>query len=89
VGEKYAEEREFIGINTVLYGVVLNALKADLHFKEIKEIVEKFDRENVNWKNNKYLPEMGLFRKLYVGLVNMRLWTMLWLLSKITILYEK
>ena len=86
---KFAREREFLGINILLYGVVLNALKTGVHFKDIKVIVEKFNRENVNWKNNKYLGELVGFRKYYVRFVDMRIWPVLWLLSKMHYLYTR
>ena len=85
--EKYADELEFIGVRTVLYGCVLNAFKSKTGLNEIKNIVEEFSAKHKHWDKNKYISEFGGFQKLYIWCVRMRAWRLLALLSKVHYIY--
>lgn len=89
LSDEYINERQFIGIRTVLYGVVLNSFKAGASIKSIRDIVDNFNNKNKNWEKNIYLNEMGTIQKVFIKLVKYRLWVLVWILSKLHYIYTK
>lgn len=66
LGEEYFHEIEFIGIETVLYGVTLTALKAKVSDEIIINEIQKFISEFKSFNSNKYYKNYNLLKKIYI-----------------------
>lgn len=65
----YPEEIEFHGIKTILYGAVLNAIKAGVSVIETKRIIASFEGEYPHWYKNKYIRHYPQRKRLFLKLV--------------------
>lgn len=65
---QYSEEVEFIGIEVVLYGVILTALKANINKKIILDIIDNFTLEFPEWKKNQYFRDYSKIKKIFIWL---------------------
>lgn len=65
----YNDEIEFHGIKTILYGAILNGLRAHLNKKELRVIIDSFETKFPNWENNKYITKYPLRKRLFIYLV--------------------
>lgn len=77
----YYTALEFITIKIVLYGVVLNALKAKVSIAEVKNIIENIEKNYKNWWENNYISGLGKFQRFFLKFVKFKAWSMLRLLS--------
>ncbi|WP_027869779.1 glycosyltransferase family 2 protein [Eubacterium sp. AB3007] len=64
--------KEYLGIKTVMYGAVLNACKAGEKGKEIRVIVDEFEKDYPNWVNNKYMYLFNKKKQLFLSFVKHR-----------------
>lgn len=73
----FAEEIEFIGIKYVIYGSMLSGIKAGVAKKELTKIIESFEQYCPNWHHNPYIKSYGKAKRMFVFLVNHRLFILL------------
>lgn len=73
VSQKYKDEKEFRGINLVLYGAVYKAIESHVSSHDIKEIISSFENSHPNCYNNKYLMYYPLRKRIFLFLVKKRL----------------
>ena len=66
---KYHDEIEFHGIKTILYGATLNALKAGISNREIKNIWNTFTQKYPQWYSNKYISAYPKNKRFFLFLV--------------------
>ena len=71
--DKYAEQVEFHGIKTVLYGATLNALKANVDSTTLKKYWNSFTKQFPNWYKSRYLSYYPLKKKFFLFMVRFRL----------------
>lgn len=66
LGNEYIDEIEFIGIEVVLYGVTLTALKAKVPDELIISEINKFKKEFEFFYKNKYYKKYNWIKKIYI-----------------------
>lgn len=66
---KFHNEIEFHGIKTILYGATLNALKAGISNREIKNIWKTFTQKYPQWYSNKYMSAYPKNKRFFLFLV--------------------
>lgn len=69
---KYRDELVFTGIKNLIYAGTLQAFKANINMKEIKETVETFKKENPIYISNKYFSSLNKVKSLYIKLIYYR-----------------
>ena len=62
----YPDVLEYIGIRTILYGATINAFKARVSTKEIKDFLKKFCIRYPKWYENKYIRTQSKIKRLYL-----------------------
>ncbi|WP_165157711.1 glycosyltransferase family 2 protein [Parabacteroides sp. ZJ-118] len=73
----YSSCIEFHGIKTILYGAILNGIKAKIPTIELREIVNGFELKFSRWSQNKFLQAYSLRKRLFLSLVKGRHFTIL------------
>ena len=68
---------EFHGIKTVLYGAILNGLKAKIPINELEPIIDDFERKFPFWINNRYINLYSYRKRVFLRLVYKRNFRML------------
>lgn len=68
----YNKGIEFHGIKTLLYGAILNGVKAKMAHNELREIIDSFEKDFPNWKDNKYISSYSFRKRLFLKLVSRR-----------------
>lgn len=66
----FPRECEFLGIKMVCYGATLNALKANIPFKEIRLIIQEFDQKYPQWNQNPYLKNYSKIKRVYLYFIH-------------------
>lgn len=69
---EFTAERNFRGIQLVLYGAVFKALDAEANKKEVKGIIAAFEGKVPHWKSNEYISQLPLRKRLFLRLLRMR-----------------
>lgn len=72
IGKPYSSGIEFHGIKTILYGAILNALKAGLQKKSIYDIIDNFESMFPNWNRNRFIKTLPMSKKIFLFLVRNR-----------------
>ena len=89
---KYVEENmpseykvfvEYLGIQRILYGALLNEFKHTSSYNFAKDIVEEFKLKYPNWKQNKYFKTISLSKRFFICLVHYRLYFLAYMFSRI------
>ena len=75
--DTYAEQVEFHGIKTVLYGATLNALKANADSVILKKYWNSFTDQFPKWYKSKYLSYYPVKKKFFLFMVRFRLISLL------------
>lgn len=68
----YSSGVEFHGIKTILYGAVLNGMKARISWIELKKLISNFERDFPNWYNNIYINSYSFRKRFFLTLVKDR-----------------
>lgn len=68
----YNKGIEFHGIKTLLYGAILNGIKAKMTHKELRDIIDSFERNFPDWKDNEYISSYPFRKRLFLKLVSKR-----------------
>lgn len=71
--QSYFQALEFHGIKTVLYGAVINGLKAGLTKSEFQIIIDEFSCKFPFWRKNRYVNVLPNHKKVFLQLVHWRL----------------
>ena len=77
------EVLEYLGIKTVVYGVTINAFKANVSINEVKEIIEQFSKDYPNWRKNKYNFTFSKLKLLYIKMIGKKFYCICKILAKI------
>lgn len=64
--DEYPSEVEFIGIKSVYYGAVLNAMKAKTSRCIICDFIDDFKLDFPNWNKNIYFQDYSFFKRAFV-----------------------
>ena len=83
IGDSYPAECCFIGINMILYGIVLLQCKNRVAETEIRETISAFETSFSDWNQNKYLENLDTKKKVFLWLVKHRLIKLCALYSKV------
>lgn len=70
IDPQYSDAIEFHGVKTILYGAVLNALRAKENIYNIKVFVDNFEKKYPNWFNNKYIISLPLTKRVFLWFCN-------------------
>lgn len=73
----FDDEIEFHGIKTVLYGAVLNALKANVKYNVISDFVIEFEKNYPIWHSNKYIDNLPSSKRFFLKLVHAKMFAIL------------
>lgn len=84
-----SNELEFLNIKNILYGYTLNALKAKIPLREIKDICNSFELDYPLWYKNKYLHYLSIVKKGYYICVQHNFWRALKIYCKLHSFYNK
>lgn len=82
INAEFYDELEFCGIKNVLYGYTLNAFKARLAIKQIKQVIKDFEINYPKWYRNQYIKVLGLAKRLYLMCVRFNFLFLVRLYSK-------
>ena len=63
IDKPYSPGIEFHGIKTILYGAILNALKAGIPKKTIYNIIDDFESMFSNWNRNRFIKTLPISKK--------------------------
>lgn len=83
ISDKYNEEKEFRGINLVLYGAVYKGIEAQVPYNDIKDIITEFEMKHPKCYSNKYLIYYPLRKRCFLFLVKKRLLPLISLYCKL------
>lgn len=83
----FMEELEFHGIKTVLYGALLNALKAKVRKKQISHTIDIFNKDFPFWKKNKYLKGYSYHKRIFLFFIEYKFFILLKLYAKVHSIY--
>lgn len=72
IASNFAAEKEFRGINLVLYGAVYKALEAKISNSEIQGFISDFERLNPHCYQNKYLKYYPCRKRVFLFLLRER-----------------
>lgn len=89
ISDSYPQECEFIGIKTVLYGAVFNAIKANVNKRTISAFVDDFNSKHVSWKNNMYYRSLARNKRLFLFFVRHSCFFLLRFYTLVHIVFEK
>ena len=64
---------EYRGVDIVLYGATLNAVKAGVESSSIVEVIDEFTNRYPQWKRNKYVGKLGIRKRIYLAFVDNRM----------------
>lgn len=81
--ETYREELEFLGVRNLIYGALLNLFKCGWHPQRAKETLERFEKTFPQWKKNRYIDSMPIFKRLFVKSAAARVLCVTYLLAKV------
>lgn len=87
--ETYPQECEFIGIKTVLYGAVFNAIKARIKKDKINDFINSFSLKYSSWKNNIYYRSLSKSKRVFLFFVRHSCFFLLRFYTLIHIMFEK
>lgn len=87
--EEFPSEVEFLGIKIVLYGAILNALKAGTSKQDVFKIIQNFSRDYPKWRQNKYMPTLNTSKFLFLKAVAYENYFLLKLLSQLHSILSK
>lgn len=73
LGNDYPVETEYLGIKNLLYGATLNLLKTPKSIQKAKIFYESFLQRYPEWKANKYYTSLPKHKKIYLDLLNKRI----------------
>lgn len=79
----YKEEIEFLGIRNYLYGFFLNLFKIKFDKKMIIELMKNFYIKYPNWKKNKYFYLLPRYKKIFLYLLDKKLYLICFIFSKL------
>lgn len=65
---------EFHGIKTIMYGAILNGVKAGLSKREILKIIRDFEQKFPVWYENPYLNQYSKPKKVFLKVVKHKWW---------------
>lgn len=68
----YNEGFEFHGIKTILYGAILNGVKAKMSTDELRTIIDDFEAKFPTWNKNKYINSYSLRKRIFLNLIRNR-----------------
>ena len=81
--DAYPEVLEYLGIRTVLYGATINALKAEVSISIVQEIAEAFSKKYPKWNKNDYISTLSRAKRLYLRLLQLKMYRTCRLLAHI------
>ena len=81
--DDYPRVLEYLGIRTVLYGATINALKADTCISIVQEIAEAFLKKYPKWNKNDYISALPCAKRLYLRLLQLKMYRLCRLLAYI------
>lgn len=73
LGEGYEEELEYHAIYALLYGEIMNLCKKKEKSSVIRDRIKQYERKIPNYSKNKYINQMGISKKLFLGFVHYRM----------------
>lgn len=81
--ESYPTACEFIGIKTILYSAVLDALKGSLNKKLYMNDIKNFENKYPNIYSNQYIKKIGMAKYIFILCVKYRAFFLAKILAKI------
>lgn len=72
LNDNYKLEKEYLGVRTLLYGAVMNGLKANIPISEIKTEIKKFISIYPKWYNNSYIKNFTMTKKIFLLMIRIR-----------------
>lgn len=72
---------EYIGVQRILYGTILNLFKVSCNKERANLIVENFLSKYPNWERNPYIKYIPKFKKLFIYLVARRWYVVAYYMS--------
>lgn len=79
----YHDECIFLGVKYICYSALLNGFKSNISLFEIRKCITEFTQKYPDWISNKYVYSLGKFKRLFLVMVYLRLFTACKLLAKL------
>lgn len=80
---QYSSAIQFRGIRMILYGAIYKSLEVNVSNRILLQITKKFEADNPKWPKNKYISTLPIRKRIFLFLVQMRLYSILRLYVKI------
>lgn len=85
----FEHEIEFIGVRNLVYGALLILFKCGYNKRKAEEILEGFEKYFPKWMKSDMISIMPLTKRIFVWFASHRMYSCLWLLSKLHSLIVK
>lgn len=66
------KEVEYLGIRNLVYPAIISLLSFSSNYSEADEIVTRFQNKYPQWKDNKYMKKMPIYKKMVLFLIKHR-----------------
>ncbi len=80
---EYKNALEYIGIKTVLYGAIVNGLKAKTNRSQILNSIEDFERKYPDWYSNRYLCIFPRTKRIFLFCIKHKALRLAYLIAKV------
>lgn len=78
--DKYADITEYLGIKNYIYGALLNHFKISKDVSRARTLVNNFTINHPDWKNNRHIIQLPLFKRLFIwSVINNMYWMVIFL----------
>lgn len=66
VPDEYREQLEIIGIRNLIYGGLLSLFKYSYNVRRAKEILIDFEAKYPTWKDNRFIKELPIYKRVFL-----------------------
>ncbi len=85
----YRTECEYIGIKRVCYGAILCGFKTGVKTREIRKILNDFEKDFPNWMDNPYRANLAKIKNIYLFLIKKRCFFLVKMMTALHSYYVK
>ena len=66
ISDKYTEQLEITGIRNLIYGGLLSLFKYSYNTEKAKEILADFEAKYPAWKENRFIKDLPVYKKIFL-----------------------
>ena len=81
ISDDYREQLEIIGIRNLIYGGLLSLFKYSYNTEKAKEILLDFENKYPAWKDNCFIKDLPVYKRIFLGVAQKKYFAVLKILS--------